>query len=311
MSFKNTDRLKGVLRCPACGGRIEWLNNKVRCENCNTEIKIHNKALVFYSKSLLPNYNKPSYSSSNGYHWPVIELIKKHKNGLILDYGAGNQIYNYPNVVQLDVSLYPNTDVVIGTDSPLPFKDSSIDGVISLAVLEHVKDPFFYISEIYRVLKPNRSCILDTAFLQPLHASPAHYFNTTSHAVELLFKDFETDVLRAGPHQQPWIMLKWILQSYINGMKSEKDREAFRKQTIGELEENFNKILEVGKKMQEDSKSYEKFLEKTWNYTANLPEAIQCLFNITENAEKELAAGFHVIARKPSRKNFLTKILKE
>ena len=232
MSFINTDKLKKILRCPACNGDITWNKKSIECINCRITIKTTNKTLVFYSKSLLSDYDKPSYSSSNGYHWPVIELIKKNKNGIILDYGAGNQIYNYPNVVQLDVSLYPKTDIVIGTDSPLPFKEGSMDGVVSLAVLEHVKNPFFYVSEIYRVLKPSGTCILDTAFLQPLHASPAHYFNTTSHAVELLFKDFKTDILQAGPHQKPWLMLKWILQSYINGMKSEKDREAFRKQTI-------------------------------------------------------------------------------
>ena len=51
--------------------------------------------------------------------------------------------------------------------------------------------------------------------------------------------------------------------------------------------------------MQENSKSYEAFLKKTWNYKANFPEAIQCLFNITKDTEKELAAGFHIIAKKP------------
>jgi ubiquinone/menaquinone biosynthesis C-methylase UbiE len=35
----------------------------------------------------------------------------------------------------------------------IPIEDGSFDGVIILAVLEHVADPYRYSEEIYRVLK--------------------------------------------------------------------------------------------------------------------------------------------------------------
>jgi methionine biosynthesis protein MetW len=45
-------------------------------------------------------------------------------------------------------------------ESALPFQDQSFDCVTLMAVLEHVFDPLFAVSEIYRVLKPNGSLIL-------------------------------------------------------------------------------------------------------------------------------------------------------
>ncbi|MDP4195854.1 MAG: class I SAM-dependent methyltransferase [Bacteroidota bacterium] len=42
----------------------------------------------------------------------------------------------------------------------LPFEDNTFDYVISLQVLEHVKDPIPILKEIFRVLKPNGKCYL-------------------------------------------------------------------------------------------------------------------------------------------------------
>jgi len=44
-------------------------------------------------------------------------------------------------------------------DSPLPFEDASFDCVTFMAVLEHVFDPHFAVSEVRRVLKP-RGCLI-------------------------------------------------------------------------------------------------------------------------------------------------------
>lgn len=51
----------------------------------------------------------------------------------------------------------------------LPFINNSIDAIICLEVLEHVKNPFIAIEEVYRVLKPKGKLILSIPFLSPYH----------------------------------------------------------------------------------------------------------------------------------------------
>ncbi|MBC7265050.1 MAG: class I SAM-dependent methyltransferase [Chloroflexi bacterium] len=50
--------------------------------------------------------------------------------------------------------------VVDLNQEPLPFPDSSFDGVAMLAVLEHVFDPYAVIGEIHRVLRPDGELVV-------------------------------------------------------------------------------------------------------------------------------------------------------
>jgi 2-polyprenyl-3-methyl-5-hydroxy-6-metoxy-1,4-benzoquinol methylase len=53
-------------------------------------------------------------------------------------------------------------DAPIAQGTPLPFEDGTFDLVTLLAVLEHVKEPQFVISEVARVLRPNGRLIMTT-----------------------------------------------------------------------------------------------------------------------------------------------------
>jgi SAM-dependent methyltransferase len=50
----------------------------------------------------------------------------------------------------------------IEADRPLPFPDGSFDTVLSFQVIEHVRDPAAYLSEIRRVLRPGGHLVLTT-----------------------------------------------------------------------------------------------------------------------------------------------------
>jgi len=92
------------------------------------------------------------------------------------------------NVVNFEICSYPSTDVR-GVGEKLPFKDNSFDGVLSLSVLEHVRDPFACAREIARVLKPGGKLYSSIPFLQPLHGYPSHYFNMTHQGHKRLYED--------------------------------------------------------------------------------------------------------------------------
>jgi ubiquinone/menaquinone biosynthesis C-methylase UbiE len=72
----------------------------------------------------------------------------------------------------------------------LPFRDESMSVVVSQATFEHVRNPFQAAAEIWRVLEPGGRLYVETAFMQPVHAAPFHYFNMTTWGAEQVFKQF-------------------------------------------------------------------------------------------------------------------------
>lgn len=172
--------------------------------------------------------------SSNEYDGSVLSLIEKHRDGLILDCGAGNRSTYYSNVVNFEIVAYPSTDVR-GVGEVLPFKDNSFDAVVSIAVLEHVKDPWQCAKEILRVLKPGGDLMCCVPLLQPVHGYPHHYYNMTGQGLANLFGD-QIDILR---HEVPdstlpiW-SLQWILSSWSRGLNG-KARDDFMNLRVADL----------------------------------------------------------------------------
>ena len=107
--------------------------------------------------------------SSHFYGPTVQEFLKTLAGGaMVLDAGAGFRKLPYPNVINLEIYDYPSTDI-LAVGERLPFSDGVFDAVLSLAVLEHVTDPFACAREIKRVLKPGGKVLAMVPFLQAEH----------------------------------------------------------------------------------------------------------------------------------------------
>ena len=163
--------------------------------------------------------------SSHGYDRYALEIIEKYQHGVVLDCGAGSRPVYYDNVVNFEIAAYPSTDVR-GVGEVLPFKSNSFDAVISIAVLEHVKDPWLCAQEIIRVLKPGGDLVCAVPFLQPMHGYPHHYYNMTELGLKNLFC-LGVDITR---HEVPASLLpiwslSWILNSWVNGLKDNARNE--------------------------------------------------------------------------------------
>lgn len=159
--------------------------------------------------------------SAHGYDPYALELIAACRDGLVLDCGAGRRPVYFDNVVNFEIVDYDATDV-LGVGEQLPFKDNSFDGVLSLSVLEHVRDPFTSAGELARVLKPGGKLICCVPFLQPLHGYPHHYYNMTGQGLRALFeRRLHVDQHIVPRSTLPLFSLTWFVQSWARVLRGD------------------------------------------------------------------------------------------
>lgn len=172
--------------------------------------------------------------ASNVYDEDAKALIDKYRDGVILDCGAGRRGMYYGNVVNFEIVAYDTTDVR-GVGEQLPFEDNVFDAVFSLAVLEHVKDPFQCAREIIRVLKPGGELLCCVPFLQPMHGYPNHYYNMTEQGIRNLFEaGIEISRHEVLPYSYPIWTLTWILRSWAEGLQG-KVKDEFLRMRVSDL----------------------------------------------------------------------------
>jgi SAM-dependent methyltransferase len=265
-------RLQTLFQCPKCTSKKLLLREShIECQTCHIVYDVDSNVPVFYTERRSSEPSGPV--SSNSYPARFIDAIKNAR-GLVLDYGAGGKPYGYDNVIQVEIFRYFFTDVVVDREGGLPFRDNSFSVVLSDAVVEHVRRPWVYVDEIHRVLEPGGVALIDSAFLQPVHAYPDHFFNTTLSGLKELCKKFR--VVKAGvdSYQEPWLSLVWLLEAYRDRLPA-KEREAFLKLEVHELI-NYLRALKDGAE------------DKTG------------LKNIEPDKAQDIAAGVYVEARKTS-----------
>ncbi|MBI3985563.1 MAG: methyltransferase domain-containing protein [Lentisphaerae bacterium] len=232
---RKRDRLGPVLACPQCHAALVRLSDAFRCEPCGQTYSTTGNSVDFLTEefkktfSIAPTENVSAW----GYDPKILDIIRRNPEGLFLDCGAGFRNQHYDNVINYEIVDYPSTDV-LGVGERLPFADDSLDGVFSVAVLEHVKSPKDCAAEIERVLKPGGVLFCAAAFLQPVHAYPHHYFNMTSLGLESLFPNLEIKEREVPLSLHPMKAVTWLLQGYANGL-SEPLKSRFLKMPVSEL----------------------------------------------------------------------------
>jgi hypothetical protein len=85
------------------------------------------------------------------------------------------------------------------------------------------------------VLRPGAPVLIQTAFLQPLHADPYHFYNATSWGVERWFKDFDVTSIGIPHNFNPVYAMSWMASDLLFSLGADDDREALERLTLGEL----------------------------------------------------------------------------
>ncbi|MEW6742586.1 MAG: methyltransferase domain-containing protein [Planctomycetota bacterium] len=244
-SSRRYQRIRPLLRCPSCRGPLSDESTAISCSACARSYRIVDGVPIL---TINPDHDYRSSKANESAHphgQQVLQLIERHREGLVLDCGAGSATASFENVVQLDILKYPLVDVVASGEH-LPFADEVFDAVVSEAVLEHVPDPFAYVREMERVLRPGGEVRVDVAFLQPYHAYPHHYFNMTLSGLELVMRKFEKIESGCGPHQQPALVLNQVLRGFLDGLADPADQERLRQMTVDEILRTIEEDREMG-----------------------------------------------------------------
>ena len=123
-----------------------------------------------------------------------IDELQALRTGTILDIGCADRwVQRYLSEDCTYIGLdYPGTGSAIYGSRPdvfadaaaLPIRGGSLDAVVALEVIEHVRDPAAALAEISRVLRSGGKLLLSIPFLYPVHDAPHDFQRLTIHGLQ-------------------------------------------------------------------------------------------------------------------------------
>lgn len=270
------NNLANLLQCAKCGSQtLQFEPSALKCQDCDAGYPTKDGIPVFVDE---PDNVKILSSDhvSNPIRSYVFEWLKQ-LDGCALNIGAGATQTKLPNVIEMEYAIFKNTDIVADAHH-LPFQDEAFEAVIAFNVFEHLHDPNRAASEIFRVLKPGGKVIIHTAFLQPLHEEPFHFFNATKHGVMKWFSEFDIQLCQVSENFNPAFTIAWLSSELLRLTEQAHGAEVserLKQTTIADWA-----------KLWTNPESQTGLL---WNANLNLPQELQ----------ERFAAGFELEAVKP------------
>ena len=208
----NCPSLLEILMCPRCRGRLASSGTEVSCTVCAGVYPVVDGVPVLtpepHSVDVRPDH------VSNEMPEDLVDRLAG-LDGYWLHLGAGATKRAVANCVEVEWHVFANTTVVADS-SRLPFVDASFNAALSFNTFEHLPEPVASAAELYRVLVPGGRLYIRTAFMQPLHADPSHYFNTTEAGVRHWFREFDIDVCDVPWSFNPVFSLGWLASDLLH-----------------------------------------------------------------------------------------------
>lgn len=243
-----------IAACPACRGGLEWRADDVRCVACaRTYIRAESRTPILLLgdapaveaawypgvRHLLPlglrsfvdrhrrvlcptlTYRSPGCRSL------VAEFVEACPAGAtIANVGGGTRRYG-SNVVNIETAPVPGVDLV-GVAEQLPLADSSCDGAILQAVLEHVRSADLTLRELHRILKPDGLLFVEIPFMQGYHPDPGDYRRYTEQGLCAELADHGFVVESSGVAVGPGSAMAWVTAEFLAFLVSGRSERIYR-----------------------------------------------------------------------------------
>ena len=229
-SERRVARLRAALRCVVCRGMLDDVDSGMLCGACGAHYPVADGRPVLMTaenrerfsihlesddgRRMLHEYSAASAGPAQPlarswtrwlkpppvmyrYHpdlrKPPTSVLFDHIDGappLTLSVGGGPYRVG-DDEITLNIGLFPNVDLVADAHD-IPVADNTFDAVFSLAVLEHVADPYRVVGEMIRVLKPGGVLYSEIPFIFFFHGYPTDYTRFTREGIRRLFAGLES-----------------------------------------------------------------------------------------------------------------------
>jgi len=118
---------------------------------------------------------------------------------LIYDIGSKNARAGYAfgkppedaKIVCVDIQDGAGVDLVADAHDLHMVENNSVDLIISVSMLEHVRYPHKVVKEMHRILKPGGIIYINVPFTFPFHADPNDFYRFSYKGIDILCEDFE------------------------------------------------------------------------------------------------------------------------
>lgn len=228
------ERLLPILRCPETGQTLELAGDG----SLRTTDGSRRWPVIAGRANLFPGLDAQLRDATDvapPLDQSVLRFIRG-ADGPVLHLCPGATARKYAHVVEVDTAVFQHTDVLADAHH-LPFADQSFAYAVA-GSFEQYRDPQCVASEIFRVLRPAGEVLVRSAFLQPLHGAPSHFYHATRHGLSRWFAAFEASHLLVPEEFHPAFSLGWLASECEAALRREVSGVAadlFRNASIGDF----------------------------------------------------------------------------
>lgn len=101
-------------------------------------------------------------------------------------------------------------DIIADLNESLPIESEVADTVVSLSVIEHLREPRVMLGEAFRILKPAGALVLQAPFMWWVHEAPFDYYRYTRHGLKYFLDKAGFVDVTVYPQTGFWVM--WTLK---------------------------------------------------------------------------------------------------
>ena len=218
------------LVCKKCGGRypatngvplfsVEYIASKGRGASMEKERRLRMGKAMPLLKKIYRLITPPAFHflqrGEDKLALYMDEVRRSSDKPFIVDIGAGSK--RWGDVMSVDIFNYPGIDYCAYAEK-LPFKDNSVDMVVSSSAIEHFKSMRNAYGEFERVVKPGGIIFISAPFIYPFHAEPSDYHRWSANGLIDDFSRFES--IESGGYAGPHSAMHAVLSAYLAWMFS-------------------------------------------------------------------------------------------